>query len=166
MKNQSKSLSEVLLPLNIMLSNGEILFVSNDSEQENWVHARGFYCYHGEMYVVAKDFFGLIRGGAICSDSFVACASYQINTQGTVINSRGELIAVCHNRRWTLVPPGTKRLSEFSREVQCDQNVDSDTRGTGNDCNDNNVQQPQRLTTNYFYQWIRRTFSKKRSAVG
>ena len=162
MENQSIYQSEALLPLNTMLANGEILFVCNDREQENWIHARGFYCYHDEFYVVAKDFFGLIRGGAIYSDSFVACAAYRVNTQGTVINSRGKLIATCRDRRWTFTPPGTTLSSQFSRNVQSDQNVDDTSCKCREDSDSNNIQQPQRLTANNFYQWIRRIFSKKR----
>jgi len=166
MENQSIYQSEALLPLNTMLANSEILFVCNDREQENWVHARGFYCYHDEFYVVAKDFFGLIRGGAIYSDSFVACAAYRINTQGTVINSRGELIAVCHDRRWTFAPPGTQLPNKSPSQVQGDQEIDDSTSDSCNNGNGENVQQSQRLTTNYFYQWIRRIFPKKRPSVG
>ena len=166
MNTQNKSLSEVLLPLNTMLANGEILFASNDFECENWIHVRSFYQHHGVLYAVAKDFLGTFQGGISFSTTFVMCAAYCIRSQGTVINSKGELIATCKGGCWNFAPPGTKFSSKFPRQGQSDQNVNNDTGSTGNDCNDNNIQQAQRLTANYFYQWIRHIFPKKCSAVG
>jgi hypothetical protein len=122
------------LPLSTMLANGEILFMCNRTDYKIWIQAHAFYEYGNCLYTVTKDFTGIFRWASPHpSDQFIACSSHGLFSDSTIINIKGEVIALCRNWQWTLLPPGTA-LTEFSQQVQSHKSIDDRSNKTGDNC--------------------------------
>lgn len=162
--------AEILLPLSTRLANGEILFVCDNTDSENWIQAYAFYQFRGGLYAMTKDFAGIFhRPPYQPSNSFIECRAYFLSSGSTIVNLNGEVIATCGtNCQWTLALPGTKLLeaialrNEVARQIQCNQEINK----TCNNYHKNNIEPPQRLSLQNFYQWVRSVFTNKRPAVG
>jgi len=156
----------VLLSLNTMIASGEILFVSNRRDSKTWIQVYAFYELGGSLYAVTKDFAGFFRRVEdIPYRSFVACRAYYLERDSTIINIKGEVVAVKRNDGWTLFPPGMK-LQEFSLRVQIDENTDNCGYETGNNCRHKNSEPFSGCSFHCLYQWFRSVFLKKCFASG
>ena len=157
--NQNKSLiSAVIATLQWRLADGQILFVSDAKKQDSWIQAFAFYHYRGQFYAVTKDMVGVFRRSPHDAASYIDCRAYPLATDhGVIIDRYGAVLASWSDAGWEIVP------LEGGSSVYIPSNQES------NDCsdnaceksNENNIEQPKRLPTNFLYQWFRRIFPNK-----